>query len=61
MFSEADKLPDKDGVVNRVLLLDELSIQADLEIVKKSHGWNIVGAVDLGPLVNDLEQLSEKT
>ena len=57
MFTEAVK---KGGTstFNGYLLLDEMSIQQDLQVVKRSHNWSIVGAVDLGPLVNNLHEIS---
>ena len=37
-----------------------MAIQKDLQIKKKGKDWQIVSAMDLGPLVNDLEELSGK-
>ena len=39
------------------LLLDEMTIQHDLQIVKKGDEWDILGAIDLGDLVNSLEDV----
>ena len=44
MFTEAQK---KGGTstFNGYILLDEMSIQQDLQIVKHGRSWSIVGAV----------------
>ena len=60
MYEAAKKYDDHDGVFNRVILLDEMSIQEDLQVVKKGEYWELVGAVDLGPLVNDLKAIGQK-
>ena len=60
MLKEALSIGDKQGTFNGVLLLDEMAIQKDLQIKKKGKDWQIVSAMDLGPLVNDLEELSGK-
>ena len=52
------KIPDEHGVFNGLLLMDEMSIQQDLQFVKKGQEWEIVGSVDLGELVNDLDEVS---
>ena len=57
---EAKKLDDESGPFHGVLLMDETSIQQDLQVIKCGQDWEVVGAVDLGPLVNDLDQLSKK-
>ena len=59
MFHEAVK---KGGTstFNGYLLLDEMAIQQDLQIVKKGTNWSIVGAVDLGPTVNNLGEITNK-
>ena len=36
MLKEVTNLQDKEGVFNGVLLLDEMSIQKDLQIIKRS-------------------------
>ena len=58
MFEEACKRGGE-STFNGYLLLDEMSIQKDLHIVKRGKNWSIVGAVDLGPIVNGLDELSE--
>ena len=58
MFQEACR-KGGESTFNGYLLLDEMSIQQDLQIVKRGKRWSIVGAVDLGPIVNSLEQLSD--
>ena len=60
MLKEALTLADKDGVFNGVLLLDEMSIQKDLQIIKRGRDWHVMGAVDLGSLVNDLDEIGNK-
>ena len=40
--------------------MDEMSIQQDLQMVKKGKEWSLIGAVDLGELVNDLEAIKKK-
>ena len=59
-MKETLSIGDKEGTFNGVPLLDEMAIQKDLQIKKKGKDWQIFGAVDLGPLVNDLEELSGK-
>lgn len=60
MVQEAKKLGDDTNIWHGMLLLDEMSIQQDLQICKRKDKWEIVGAVDLGPLVNNLEQIKKK-
>ena len=60
MLAEATKLGDTDAVFNGILLMDEMSIQQDLQMVKKGKEWSLTGAVDLGKLVNDLEAIKKK-
>ena len=60
MYEAAKQYEDYDSVFNRVILLDEMSIQEDLQVVKWGEYWELVGAVDLGPLVNDLEAIDKK-
>ena len=59
MFDEALR---KGGTstFNGYLLLDEMAIQEDLQVVKRGKRWSIVGAVDLGSLVNSLEDISKE-
>ena len=59
MFNEARK---KGGTstFNGYLLLDEMSIQQDLQIVKRGKEWSIVGAVDLGETVNSMTEISRE-
>ena len=40
-----------ESIFNGFLLLDEMGIQA---VVKQGESWELVGAIDLGPLLNDL-------
>lgn len=55
MKTEADRLKDDGSVYHGFILLDEMSVQEDLQVVKKGDDWQIVGSVDLGPLVNNLD------
>ena len=59
MFNEARK---KGGTstFNGYLLLDEMSIQEDLQIVKRGKEWSIVGVVDLGETVNSMTEISRE-
>lgn len=59
-MTEAKKLGEDSNIWHGMILLDEMSIQQDLQISKKKDKWEIVGAVDLGPLVNNLEELKQK-
>ena len=59
MLKEATSLQDKEGVFNGVLFLDEMSIQKDLQIIKRGEDWHVMGAVDLGPLINHLNEISK--
>ena len=60
MLNEALK---KSGTAtyNGFVLLDEMSIQQDLQIVKRGSRWSVVGCVDLGNLVNNLDIISNTT
>ena len=60
MLAEATKVGDTDAVFNGILLMDEMSIQQDLQMVKKGKEWCLIGAVGLGELVNDLEAIKKK-
>ena len=42
------------------ILLDEMSIQDDLQIVRKSTSWKLIGAIDLGQFVNNLDLIMNK-
>ena len=57
MFDEAAKRGGS-GTFHGYILMDEMSIQQDLQIVKRGRNWSIVGAVDLGCIVNSLDELS---
>ena len=54
MYESVKQFEDRESIFNRFLLLDEMGIQADLQVVKKGESWELVGAIDLGPLLNDL-------
>lgn len=36
-----------------------MSIQQDLQIVKRGKDWSLAGAVDFGPIVKSLDHLKE--
>ena len=59
MFNEAVR---KGGTstFNGYLLVDEMAIQQDLQIVKRGKQWSIVGVVDLGSLVNSLDDITNE-
>ena len=42
-----------------MILMDEMSIQPDIQMIKKGSDWHLIGPVDLGPLVNDLESIKK--
>lgn len=56
MYDECKKVDDA-NTFHGVILLDEMSIQQDLQVVKRGEQWEIVGAIDLGPLVNSLDDI----
>ena len=60
MHEEASKISDSDGTFHRMLMMDEMSLQEELQIVKRGKEWELVGAIDLGPLVNDLEAITKQ-
>ena len=60
MYKAAMDMGGDKLVFNGFLLLDKMSIQQDLTVLKKGEYWELIGGVDLGPLVNDLEQISTK-
>ena len=41
-------------------IFDEMSIQEDLQVVRSGDTWNIVGAIDLGEMVNSLEDIYKR-
>ena len=59
MALEAEK-KGGDSTFNGFVLLDEMSIQQDLQIVRQGQKWSIVGAVDLGNMVNSLDEISNE-
>ena len=61
MLEEAEKLSDESGTFQGLILMDEMSIQKDLQVVKKGKEWHLVGAVDLGQIANDLDDMSKKS
>ena len=61
MHERALQEEDKCSTFNGYLMLDEMSIQRDLQVQKKNGQWEIIGACDLGELVNGMEYLSSKT
>ena len=61
MYDRASQEPDTKATFNGFLMFDEMSIQKDLQVQKKGGDWEIIGAVDMGSLVNGLEYLSRKS
>ena len=61
MYDRAIQEPDTKATFNGFIMLDEMSIQKDLQVQKKGGDWEILGAVDMGSLVNGLEYLSRKS
>ena len=57
MLHEANMKNIKPEARRGGLLLDEMSIQHDLQVVHRGEEWELIGAIDLGPLVNNLEQV----
>lgn len=55
MRDEALKQSDDASIFHGFLLVDEMSIQEDLQIVKRGDQWRIVGSVDLGPIATNLD------
>ena len=49
------------GTFNGIVLMDKMSIQQDLQIVKRGSRWSVMGAVDLGPIVNNFDKITQKT
>ena len=60
MYESAKQFEDRESIFNGFLLLDQMGIQADLQVVKKGESWELVGAIDLGPLLNDLHVIGGK-
>jgi hypothetical protein len=52
MKKEADKQSTSEFGRRGGILLDEMSIQDDLQIKKRGDEWEIVGAVDMGKTNN---------
>lgn len=50
MVKEAEKKGIKEHGKRGGILIDEMSIQDDLQIVKKGDSWSIIGAVDMGEI-----------
>ena len=59
MYESANEFEDKESIFNVFLLLDEMGIQPDLQVVKR-ESWELVGAIDLGPLLNNLHVIGGK-
>ena len=61
MCCETLKIEDKTGTFHGMIPMGEMSVQKDLQFVRKGKDWELVGAVDLGPLGNDLDEISKKS
>ena len=59
MYESAKQFEDRAFIFNGFLLLDEMGIQ-DFQVLKKGDLWELVEAIDLGPLLNDLHVIDEK-
>jgi hypothetical protein len=55
MVKEADKKGIKEHGKRGGILIDEMTIQDDLQIIKKGDSWSIVGAVDMGDMNNKID------
>ena len=60
MLKEALK-KSSTGTFHGFILLDEMAIQQDLQIVKRGERWSVVGAVDLGPICNNFDIISNES
>ena len=60
MYESAKQFEDRESFFNGFLLLDEMGIQADLQVVKKGESWELVGDINLGPLLNDFHVIGGK-
>ena len=60
MYKSAKGFEDKKSSFNGFLLLDEMGIQPNLQVVKRGESWELVGAIDLGPLLNNLHVIGGK-
>ena len=58
---QALKIENKTGTFHGMILMDEISVQKDSQFVRRGKNQELVGAVDLGPLVNDLDEISKKS
>lgn len=55
MVKEADKNGIKEHGKRGGILIDEMTIQDDLQIIKKGDSWFIEGAVDMGDMNNKID------
>ena len=60
MYESVKQFEDRESIFNGFLLLDKIGIQADLQVIKKGESWELVGPIDLGPLLNDLHVIGGK-
>ena len=60
MYESAKKFDDGNSVFNGFILLDKMSIQEDLQVVKCGENWELIRTIHLGPLVNNLEMISDQ-
>ena len=60
MYESAKQFEDRESIFNGFLLFDEMGIHADLQVLKKGDSWELVGAIDLGPLLNELHVIHGK-
>ena len=55
MFHESQRLNLGKDNLEGGILLDEMAVQKDLQVVRRGDKWQLMGAVDLGDLSNDIE------
>lgn len=60
MYAEGQRRQLQTDNLEGGLLLDEVSIQKDLQVVKRGKVWELIGAVDLGELGNSLDTIDNK-
>ena len=60
MYESVKQFEDRESIFNGFLLLDEMGIEANLQVIKKGESWELVGAIDWGPLLNDLHVIGGK-
>ena len=57
MYQEFCRLKLTESNKNGGITLDEMSLQKDLQVIRRGDSWEMVGAVDLGDISNNLETI----